>query len=356
MNELKQKREWSAYLKEIDGKSRIVIEFLENSNNLERIRKIRGIIRDNRDGNWHIPDLPENRVTFGIRDEQKNTSKKSTGIALKLFSDWLKSRRYSESSINTYVDSMRVFLGFHGSKNVNEITQEDVVDFNVSYILKKGLSASYQNQVINAIKLFYVVVENRKLNIQELHRPKREKKLPNVLSKEEIRDILNALPNLKHRSMLSLIYSCGLRRGELLKLKPSDIDSKRNIIIVRQAKGRKDRMLPLSPKVLILLREYYKFYKPQHWLFEGQKPGTPYDERSLSYILKKAVRKSGIKKPVSLHWLRHSYATHLLESGTDLRYIQTLLGHKSSTTTEIYAHVSTRSILSIKSPFDDLDN
>jgi integrase/recombinase XerD len=178
--------------------------------------------------------------------------------------------------------------------------------------------------------------------------------LPNVLSKEEVKLILGALSNIKHKTMLSLIYSCGLRRSELLKLKPSDIDSKRNIIIVRAAKGKKDRIVPLSDKILEMLREYYKTHKPKTWLFEGQNENQPYDERSLSNVLKQALAKTNIKKPVSLHWLRHSYATHLLEAGTDLRYIQEILGHSSSRTTEIYTHVSTQSIQKIISPFDTL--
>ena len=160
--------------------------------------------------------------------------------------------------------------------------------------------------------------------------------------------------NLKHRMMLSLIYSCGLRRGELLSLKPVDIDSKRMIVVIRNGKGRKDRIVPLSPKILEQLREYFRMYRPQVYLFEGQVTGTAYDERSLQQVLKQAVVRADIRKPVTLHWLRHSYATHLLESGTDLRYIQELLGHSSSKTTEIYTHVSTHAIGKIRSPFDSL--
>ena len=145
-----------------------------------------------------------------------------------------------------------------------------------------------------------------------------------------------------------------LTPSELLNLKPTDIDSKRGIVIIRQSKGKKDRIAPLSPKILELLREFYIGYKPKTWLFEGQNENTKYDERSLSNVLKQALTKSRINKPVSLHWPRHSYATHLLESGTDLRYIQELLGHSSSKTTEIYTHVSTKSSQQIKSPFDDL--
>ncbi len=151
-----------------------------------------------------------------------------------------------------------------------------------------------------------------------------------------------------------MIYSCGLRCGELLALKPVHVDSKRNIVMLQNAKGKKDRIVPLSPKILELLREYYKNYQPKFFLFEGQTRGEPYDPRSLQMVLKLALFKSGIEKPVTLHWLRHSYATHLLESGTDLRYIQELLGHNSSKTTEIYTHVSTKSIQQIRSPFDDL--
>jgi integrase/recombinase XerD len=271
-----------------------------------------------------------------------------------IFKRWMRSRRYSESTVKTYGESIVIFLKFFWDKPISEITEQDVVYFNNEYIIKNQLSASFQNQVVNSIKLFFEKVEGSKMRLDLIHRPKRQHLLPNVLSKEEVKLILNATANLKHRTMLSLIYSCGLRRSELLKLKPGDIDSKRNIIKIRQAKGKKDRIVPLSEKILVMLREYYTFYKPKTWLFEGQRDNEPYDERSLSNVLKQCLAKAGIDKPATLHWLRHSYATHLLEKGTDLRYIQELLGHRSSRTTEIYTHVSTQSIQKIKSPFDDL--
>jgi integrase/recombinase XerD len=265
----------------------------------------------------------------------------------------MRSRRYSESTISVYTDALKVFLSFNSFKNLSEIGNDDVIRFNNEYILSKGLSASYQNQVVNAIKLFFQTVENRSIEVDQIHRPKRALRLPNVLSREEIKMILESPRNLKHRTMLCLIYSCGLRRSELLHLKLSDIDSKRNLVHVRQAKGRKDRVVPLSEKILEMLREYYKAFRPKLYLFEGQKGGM-YSEKSLESVLKQALSGTKIKRRVSLHWLRHSYATHLLESGTDLRYIQELLGHSSSRTTEIYTHVSIRNIRSIKSPFDDL--
>jgi integrase/recombinase XerD len=275
-------------------------------------------------------------------------------VKIEALRTWMLSRRYSLSTIRTYIDGLTLFLRYKGSKAIEEINNDDLLDFDRNYILAQGLSPSFQNQVINAVKLFFARIENRKLEIERIFRPKRARVLPNVLSKEEVRAILQALNNIKHKTMLSLIYSCGLRCGEILKLLPRDVDSGRGLLIIRQAKGRKDRIVPLSLKTLELLRDYWKTHKPQHYVFEGQSKGEPYDSRSLQKVLKHAVEKAGIEKPVTLHWLRHSYATHLLEGGTDLRYIQEILGHSSSRTTEIYTHVSNLSIQRIKSPFDSL--
>ena len=238
-------------------------------------------------------------------------------------------------------------------KDITDISNDDLIDFNNNYILKNNFSSSFQNQVVNAVKLYFSAIQHKKIDVELIHRPRREKVLPNVLSKEEVKAILDAPYNLKHRAMLAMIYSCGLRRGELLSLTKFDIDSKRMVVIIRMAKGKKDRIVPLSPKILRLLRDYYKSYTPKEFLFEGQ-GGGKYSEKSLENVFKQSLLKANNKKPVTLHWLRHSYATHLLESGTDLRYIQDLLGHKSSKTTEIYTHVSTKNIQNIRSPFDDL--
>lgn len=286
------------------------------------------------------------------RCEEKSSFLPPAEEKLKQFRYWMRSRRYSDSTILTYVDAMRSFLRFHSTKAFAEISNSDVIVLNNEYIHKNGLSASYQNQVVNAIKLFFKTVERRSLEIEKVHRPKKAKTLPNVLSKEEVKLILNAHSNLKHRAMLSLIYSCGLRCGELLALKPEHIDRQRGLLIIKQAKGRKDRVTPLNGKILELLDAYRTSCATKVYLFEGWRPGRMYDERSLQQVLKQALAKTGITKPVTLHWLRHSYATHLLENGTDLRYIQELLGHSRSTTTEIYTHVSRKSLQNITSPFD----
>jgi len=303
-------------------------------------------------------DLKEIVTPQGGKEKPANTAlallNEGAQQKVKEFENWLHSKRYSINTIGTYTDALKVFLRYYASKSISEITNADVIIFNNEYILKNKFSASYQNQVVNAVKLFFKTVENKTIETDKVHRPKREKVLPNILGKEEVKELLNKTSNLKHKAMLSLIYACGLRCGELLKLRHEHLDLKRNLLIIKQAKGRKDRITPLSGKILELLSTYYKTYQPKIYVFEGQVAGTMYDDRSLQLVLKTNLQKTSIKKPVTLHWLRHSYATHLLENGTDLRYIQELLGHSSSKTTEIYTHVSTNNLQKITSPFDYL--
>jgi integrase/recombinase XerD len=345
---------WEAKIIKYKGDTRIAVSFEKKATLIERIKQVEGSRWSQSLRLWHLPDTIDNRIRFQIETPVNNTLSEEKIEQITKFCQWLLSKRYSPSTIKTYSEALRSFLLFFDEKPVSEITNEDVVLYNNNYILKHNLSASYQNQIVNAIKLYFKTIKEVKIDIDKIHRPKRPKLLPNVLSKEEVKLILGAHSNIKHKTMLSLIYSCGLRRSELLHLKPADIDSKRGIVIIRQSKGRKDRIVPLSPKILDMLRDYYGCCKPKTWLFEGQIPGELYSEKSLQSVLKQALEKVKVIKPVSLHWLRHSYATHLLESGTDLRYIQELLGHNSSKTTEIYTHVSTKSLQQIRSPFDDL--
>jgi integrase/recombinase XerD len=346
--------EWSAKITKHKGESRIAVRFEKSAQLIARIKLVSGSRWSQTMMAWHVPDTKENRLKFHLILLTDTLPSDEGKLQIERFIQWLRSKRYSENTIKVYSDALKSFLVFYRNKTTNAITNEDVIVYNNEYILKHNLSVSYQNQIVNAIKLFFKIIKDSKIEIDKVHRPKREKTLPNVLSKEEVKAILEAHGNIKHKAMLSLIYSCGLRRSELLHLKFSDIDSKRGIVIIRQSKGKKDRIAPLSLKILIMLRQYYTTYKPKFWLFEGQYVGEQYSEKSLQSVLKQALQKTGITKPVTLHWLRHSYATHLLESGTDLRYIQELLGHSSSKTTEIYTHVSTKNLQQIKSPFDDL--
>ena len=343
---------WKATLLTHRGEKRIAVYFDKNAVLIARIKKLEHVRWSATLGAWHLPDTDEYRKQFKL--EERFIQNPTHTPKIESFKRWLASKRYAQNTIQSYTDSLVSFLAFFNTKDIADFETNDLIAYNNDYILKNKLSNSYQNQIVNAIKLFFRSIEHQKMNPELMHRPKREKLLPNVLSKEEVKQILEAHNNLKHKAMLSLIYSCGLRCGELLSLKPIHIDSKRGIVIIKQAKGKKDRIVPLSPKILEMLRQYFKDFKPQRYLFEGQEKGKPYDERSLQLVLKQALIKVKITKPVTLHWLRHSYATHLLESGTDLRYIQELLGHKSSKTTEIYTHVSTKNLQKIVSPFDTL--
>jgi integrase/recombinase XerD len=348
------------------GKPTIRVYFPYDSEIIQKVKKIESARWSCSKRAWLIDSSDQTRSELRNRFpgiEIKSMSRQGLPVefrptgekkeSLQQFERFLRSRRYNESTILTYTEALKIFLGFFGQKQVSEIDQNDLLTFNNNYILARQLSGSYQNQVVNAVKLFFRTLDNRAMNVDLIHRPRREKKLPNVLGKAEVKIILDATSNLKHKAMLSLIYACGLRRGELLNLEIKWVDSARNLLIVKQAKGKKDRVVPLSQKIIELLRLYYLAYRPKLFLFEGQSGGR-YSEKSLESVLKNSLAKTAIKKPVTLHWLRHSYATHLLENGTDIRYIQELLGHSSTRTTEIYTHVSTHNIQQIKSPFDDL--
>jgi site-specific recombinase XerD len=271
------------------------------------------------------------------------------------FEAWLKSRRYSNSTIKTYTEALKVFLKYFQDRDPAEISNKDFILFNSNFILKNGYSASYQNQVINAIKLFYLKVENRTLSIEDIERPKRYNPLPKVIPKEMVDKMLTSIPNFKHKTALTLIYACGLRRSELINLRLKDLDSKRRTVTIVNGKGQKDRVLPVSEKLMKMIIKYYKLYRPATYLIEGQFKGNNYSETSLEKIFHKYLGKIYKNHNFTLHCLRHSYATHLLEAGVSLRYIQELLGHKSSKTTEIYTHVSMTGLQNIKNPADDFD-
>ena len=215
----------------------------------------------------------------------------------------------------------------------------------------KEASTSTLNTAINALKFYYGEVLGRKF-VYEIKRPKKDKKLPVILSQGEVAKILSCVSNVKHKAILMLIYSAGLRLGEVVKLKQGDIDVGRGLIYVRGGKGRKDRYTLLSDVAMEALRHYLDKYKPVKWLFSGARKEKHISTRTVQAIFEQAREKVGIEKEVTVHSLRHSFATHLLEGGTDLRYIQELLGHKSSKTTEIYTHVSNRDLSRIKSPLD----
>jgi site-specific recombinase XerD len=271
----------------------------------------------------------------------------------------LEERRYSQSTVRAYVPLFEEFLNHFPNIPIDDLGEKEVMDFSRYLVAERKVSSSHQNQAINAIKFYFEKVKGGERKYYHFDRPIREKILPEVLSEEEVSAILKATKNLKHKAILMTIYSAGLRIGELVNLKIKDIDSKRMQIRVEQGKGKKDRYTLLSQKTLEILRLYIKDSRPHLFLFEGQDSSKerplPYSKRSVQNILRDSLDKTKIKKKVTVHTLRHSFATHLLEHGTDLRYIQDLLGHESPKTTQVYTHITTRGFDQIKSPMDGLD-
>lgn len=265
----------------------------------------------------------------------------------------LELKGYSIKTRKAYIGHLMRFSSYINC-DLRKVIEEQVKDYILVLMREKENSHSYINQAISAIKFLYRDVIGISLTIESIQRPKKEKKLPKVLSQREVADIFKNTINQKHRALLFLVYSAGLRVGEVVNLRVEDIDSQRMLIHVKQGKGKKDRYTILSEIALIELRKYYQQYKPKGWLFPGNKEGEHISERTVQRVFENSSKKARIRKKVSVHSLRHSFATHLLEGGTDLRYIQELLGHANSKTTEIYTHVTRKSIENIRSPLDQM--
>lgn len=258
----------------------------------------------------------------------------------------LELKRYSNNTVRAYVNCFEAFLNHYPNLDPININEREIRSY-LQKLIQEGKSNSYVNQALNSIKFYYEVVLGMPNRFYSIERPRKEKKLPEVLSKEEVIAIINNTNNIKHKCIVSLLYSSGLRRNELLNLKIKDVDSKRMMVRIRNSKGNKDRYTVLSAEVLKDLKIYYKEYRPKEFLFEGAKGGR-YSATSVLNVVASAARRAGIYKRISPHMLRHSFATHLLENGTDIRHIQLLLGHNSTKTTEIYTHVADRSFMKIK--------
>jgi integrase/recombinase XerD len=265
----------------------------------------------------------------------------------------LQQERYSINTINIYTHYFKDFVAEFSDRELPKITKEEINAYILKLIKEKNISPSQQNQRINAIKFYYEKVLGRGKEYYDIGRPRKERKLPDVLSKEEIRLMIDVTRNLKHKFLISLIYSCGLRRSEARQMKPEDIDTKRMLIKVKGAKGKKDRYVQLAKNTLNCYFAYLKEYPVKQWLFEGR-GGKQYSVESIYNVIKDKALVAGIKKRVYPHILRHSFATHCLEQGIDLRYIQEWLGHESSKTTEIYTHVSKIDFNKFNNPLDEM--
>jgi integrase/recombinase XerD len=249
---------------------------------------------------------------------------------------------------------VRSFLGYLGPIDPRRAGVERIRAYLLHLMDEKGYAAASVNHVINALRFLYLEVFRQEFKLGDIPRPAKERRLPVVLSLEEVSRLFEAAGNLKHRMMLMLVYSAGLRVSEVVALRLEGLDGDRKTIHLHRAKGHKDRYTILSEGVLSGLRDYWREYKPREWLFEGQKPGRLFSVRSAEQVFTDAVAKAGIRKRVSIHSLRHAFATHLLVQGIDIRYIQDLLGHQSIKTTEIYTHVSKRRVEMIQSPIEQI--
>lgn len=303
---------------------------------------------------WLFPESSRTLETLKANFILSEQASKPSGAKVpKEYMDQLERRRYSENTIQTYVSLFEKFLNYYKDITPEKLTDTHVAEFQTYLVKEKKVSTSSQNQYINAIKFYFEKVLGREKGYYHIERPIKEFKLPKVLTEKEVAAILNSVHNLKHKAMLLLVYSSGLRAGELINLRISDIDGEQMRLFVRGGKGKKDRVTILSQKALVVLREYFKKYRPKAYLFEGQNGGA-YTTISLRKVFERAVLNSKIKKRVTLHTLRHSFATHLLEQGVDIRYIQVLLGHNSSKTTEVYTHITHKGWNKIISPLDIL--
>lgn len=271
------------------------------------------------------------------------------------YSKLIRLKNYSPRTEKLYLHHLNLFLDYLISSKINNLNQKILLDYFNYLIQNKKYSYSSMKQALASVRFLFFDVLKKDVDFDFFIKMKKPNSLPNVLTTNEVKNIIDSIDNLKHKAIISTIYSCGLRISEAINLKISDIDSSSMTIKVVNSKGKNDRIVMLSEKLLELLREYFRQYEPKVYLFEGQKGGK-YSARSIQQIFKCAVKKANIRKKVSVHTLRHSFASHLLDNGTDIRFIQELLGHKHLSTTQIYTHINPLSVKKIKSPLDNIWN
>ncbi|QTD38767.1 site-specific integrase [Polaribacter batillariae] len=344
----------------------IFIKFKYNDYLIGLVKNIKGSLWSKTHKAWYLKNSRENKLLIWQTFKNVTTihtskiSKKETfqrnltqnqKTLLNNFYLYLKGKRYSKSTVRTYTFFIADFISFHSSKSLESLTSKDVESFIETVFIQRKYSISTQRQFISAVKIFICFCPNTKINKLSLERPKKSKQLPNVLSQEEVLDIIKVTQNVKHRTIITLIYSCGLRISELINLKLEDFKIDRKQLVVKEGKGRKDRYVSLADSFLPLLSSYYNSFKPKFYFVEGQS-GKKYSAESVRQFLKRSAFKANIRKTVTPHTLRHSYATHLLENGVDIRHIQLLLGHARPETTMIYTHVKRKDLMNIQNPLD----
>jgi len=346
---------------EYDEKKVIFVDFTYNFALKEELKKKFPSAKwCNSQKRWYLPDCYSIRKEIGMEPNTEMGKAVMLKIhpvnqpALERLKEQLSLKMYSPNTIRTYSVEFAQLLYILKDTHVNSLTPERIRSYILFRIREHKLSENVIHSRLNAIKFYFEQVLHReKIFFKDIPRPKKKSILPDTLSKEEIKKIFTAVTNPKHLLMLQLGFGMGIRVSEIVNLKLTNIDSKQMLVKIESGKGKKDRYVPLPTSILLDLRSYFCAYRPAFYLFEGQYGGQ-YSIRAVQAVFKNAMRKAKIKKPVGIHSMRHSYATMLLENGTDMHFIQKLLGHKDIKTTEIYAKVSNRNIKNIKSPLDDL--
>nr|WP_321222932.1 tyrosine-type recombinase/integrase [uncultured Psychroserpens sp.] len=307
---------------------------------------------------WYLPDLTTIRSALNLMEDSSYSKlyyqiHSNNKVAFQKFKEQLDLKAYSPNTMRMYLAEFSHLLLILKHHPVDDLSQKRLKDYFLYCVKTLNMKESKMNGKINAVKFYFEKVLHEPKMFFDIPRPKTPATLPKMLSKAEIKRLFSQVNNEKHLLILKLCYGMGLRVSEIVKIKIHHIDSDRMQVLITSAKGKKDRYVNLPESVLESLRTYYKNYRPKDWLFEGQYDGA-YSTRSVQAVFKRAMKKAKIRKQIGIHGLRHSYATHLLESGADLRFIQQLLGHHSIKTTQIYTHVSKSSTSNVKSPLDTL--
>jgi site-specific recombinase XerD len=347
---------FSFSLGEHKGANVIWIKFPNDNKLIAEVKKIKGTRWSATHKCWYISDSSKNRQLFNIQPASigKQALLKIHPVnqpAFERFIQQMKLKALSPATIKTYSVEFAQLLYVLKSHPVDDLSTERLRSYFLYCIQKLQLKESTLNSRINAIKFYFEQVLHRESFFFDIPRPKPASQLPKVIDQRDIKKMLSVTTNIKHRVMLGLCYGMGLRVSEIVHIKIEHIDSKRMTVLIASSKGKKDRYVNLPETVLHDLRLYYKEYKPKTYLFEGQDGGM-YSIRSVQAVFKNALQKAGIRKKIGIHSLRHSYATHLMEYGTDISLIQKLLGHKDIKTTQIYTHVSKAQVSRVKSPLD----
>jgi integrase/recombinase XerD len=349
---------WEAKLINHKNQSRIAVFFEKNAALILRIKQIKGAKWSQSLKVWHLPDVPENRTRFKLPEKTigKTAINKINPInqqAYQNYIDLLYLKAYSPNTIKTYTVEFAQLLYALKNKAVETCDAEKIRSYLLYCIRGLGLSENTLNSRLNAIKFYFEQVLHNDKIFFEIPRPQKASKLPKTINAKDIKKLFEVTTNIKHNTMLKLCYGMGLRVSEIIAIKITDVDSNNMQVFIERAKGKKDRYANLPESILLQLRDYFIAYKPQKYLFEGQH-GEQYSTRSAQQVFSNALAKAKINKQVGIHGLRHSFATHLLENGTDIKFIQELLGHSDIKTTLRYTHVSRKSLANIKSPLDTM--